>query len=434
MTASRDVRSGDRLLDLEVTGYANGGSGIARSSGRVVFVTGALPGERVRARITDDRHAAYAKAEVVDVIEPSDHRIQTACAAAAAGAGCCDLAFVAPDHARELGEQALADVLRRIGGFDLDDLAGPRVRPLADASAGWRVRTRLAVGRDGEVGLRGRRSSAIVTAACAAPVSGLLDDVAGLGAAPQSELVLMSDADGARHAAEVAAPVHRRSAGARRGDRARRRTQQARGARAAVRSVRMLDGDASVVHRVGERSWEIPVTGFWQAHRGAPGAYSETVLDMLAEVGIGGTVHAWDLYGGVGVFSAALLDGGAARGFETASVDLVDSDAGALAAAAQTFRDDPVRSHRGAVADLLGHLRRPDVVVADPPRGGSGADVVDAVAAAQPRAVVHVGCDPAAFARDLGRFAVRGYRVRDWVGFDAFPMTHHVEAIAVLTP
>ncbi|WP_336791482.1 class I SAM-dependent RNA methyltransferase [Gordonia malaquae] len=417
-------------LELDVTGYANGGSGIARHNGRVVFVAGALPGERVRVNVTDDSRASYAKASVVDVLDASPHRVAPLCRAAAAGAGCCDLSFVDPAYARELGADALGDVLRRIGGFGIDATEPPTVEPLGDVPTGWRVRTRLAVGADGVVGLRGRRSSDLVTTPCAGPVAGLLDGLDGLGGAAGTELVLASDSDGVRHIAELSAPVDRRGRSGRGGDR-RGRAQRSRSAHSAPRSVRTVQGDTHAVQTIGERSWTVPVTGFWQAHHNAPAAYTRAALELIKGIGLSGDVHVWDLYGGVGVFSASLLDG--ASDFSVRGVDLVDTDPGALAAAERTLATDPVEIHRGAVADVVSSLRAPDLVISDPPRSGAGADVVDAVVAAEPGVVVHVGCDAAAFARDLGRFATHGYSVREWRAFDAFPMTHHVEGIAVLT-
>ncbi|QRY63962.1 class I SAM-dependent RNA methyltransferase [Gordonia sp. PDNC005] len=416
-------------LELDVTGYANGGSGIARHNGRVVFVAGALPGERVRVNVTDDSRASYAKASVIDVLDASAHRVDPLCPAAAAGAGCCDLSFVDPAYARELGADALGDVLRRIGGFG-EATPPPTVDPLGDDPTGWRVRTRLAVGPDGVVGLRGRRSSDLVTTPCAGPVAGLLDGLDGLGGEVGTELVLASDSHGTRHIAELSAPVDRRGKGGRGKDR-RGRAQRSRSAHSAPRSVRTVQGDAHAVQTIGERTWTVPVAGFWQAHRNAPAAYTRAALELITGVGLSGDVHVWDLYGGVGVFSASLLDG--AVGLTVRGVDLVDTDPGALAAAERALAADPVEIHRGAVADVVSSLHAPDLVISDPPRSGAGADVVDAIVAAEPGVVVHVGCDAAAFARDLGRFATLGYTVREWRAFDAFPMTHHVEGIAVLT-
>ncbi|MCF8588079.1 class I SAM-dependent RNA methyltransferase [Gordonia liuliyuniae] len=414
-------------LDLDVTGYANGGAGVARHDGRVVFVTGALPGERVRARIVDDRKASFARAAVVEVLDASEHRVDEQCRAAAAGAGCCDLSFVDADYARELGAVALSDVLTRIGRFSSDGLEAPTVAALGDEVTGWRVRTRLAVAADGTVGLRGRKSAELVTVPCAAPVAGLLDGIAELGGAAGTELVLAVGSDGRRHIAELSAPTH---AGGRGKDR-RGRAQRARSARSAPRTVRTVEGRPHVEYTVGKRTWSIPVTGFWQAHRNAPDVYSATAVDLLETVGVTGDVHLWDLYGGAGVFTAALCD--ADGGFTVTGSDIVDTDPGALAAADRVLAGEPAVTHRGQVAATIADLTDPDVVVSDPPRSGAGADVVDAIVAASPSAVVHVGCDAAAFARDLGRFAAQGYRVRAWQGFAAFPMTHHVEGMAVLT-
>ncbi|WP_143965446.1 class I SAM-dependent RNA methyltransferase [Gordonia zhaorongruii] len=424
-------------LDLAVTGYANGGLGIARHNGRVVFVAGALPGERVRATLTQER-TSFARASVVDVVDASPHRIDPLCPAAAAGAGCCDLSFATPDHARELGTRALSDVLARIGGFgDRHRPLPPHVEALDEDPTGWRVRTRLAVDPDGTIGLRSRGSAEIIAVPCAGPVDGLLDGVGGIGAAPGAELVVAAGADGRRHIVELApVPAGGRRGGGRPGGRSgpdrRRRAQRSRAVRSAPRAERVIEGEAQVDQAVGERRWRIPVTGFWQAHRSAPGVYSRAAVDLLADAGVTGDVHVWDLYGGAGVFSGALCDADAP--FTVTSVDLVDTDAGALVAAQVALADAPVTAHRGGVAETVAGLARPDLVISDPPRSGAGVDVVDAIVGARPRAVVHVGCDAAAFARDLGRFASQGYRVRAWRAFDAFPMTHHVEAMAVLSP
>jgi tRNA/tmRNA/rRNA uracil-C5-methylase (TrmA/RlmC/RlmD family) len=89
----------------------------------------------------------------------------------------------------------------------------------------------------------------------------------------------------------------------------------------------------------------------------------------------------------------------------------------------------------GRVEKVLGGLpANPDVIVADPPRKGLGRAVVDALAAHDPARVVYVACDPAALARDVALFADRGYTLGALRAFDAFPMTHHMECVALLTP
>lgn len=124
--------------------------------------------------------------------------------------------------------------------------------------------------------------------------------------------------------------------------------------------------------------------------------------------------RAWDLYGGAGVLAGALVD----QGF---AVDVVETSGGAIAAGRQTLADEPVAFHRGDVASRLRGLPSPSVVVLDPPRTGAGAGVMSAIAASEPRAIVHVGCDPAAFARDLGSACENGYRLAELAAYDAFP-------------
>ncbi len=422
-----------RRVEVTVDRPANGGEAVGRADGRVLFVRGAIPGERVVAEITDDRHDSYWRAEAVEILEESPHRVPVVCPAAAGGAGCCDLGHIEPGYARELKKAVLLDVLSRVGHLDEatiagTDLATRGVDRLPGSDTGWRIRTRLAVDGRGRAGQHAFRGAAVIHDVCMQPAPGMIDDLAGRRFTPHAELAVVIDADGTRHITELA-PV----AEVRHGD-SRRRAQQNRRRRSRPRAQTVVEGAESAVHRVGNRSWAIPVTGFWQAHRAAPQTYADTVVGFVGDhLGAGPRV-AWDLYGGAGVFAGALLD---QYGTGLEEVHIVDSDAGALAAATRTFDADGDRvvTHQGEVAARVHDLgESPDVVVLDPPRTGAGEKVIDAIAAAKPAVVVHVGCDAARFARDLGLFARAGYRVAQVRGFDAFPLTHHVEAIACLVP
>src|SRR3954471_1549476 len=140
------VTQGDTVELVLTTGAAaNGGSCIAHHDGRVVFVRYALPGERVRVRVTANRES-YWHAEVIEVLDPSPDRIESLCPIAGVdGAGCCDLAFVAPDAARVLKARVVDNQLERLGGHIWSGAA----QPLSDAGpTGWRTRVRLDVGAD----------------------------------------------------------------------------------------------------------------------------------------------------------------------------------------------------------------------------------------------------------------------------------------------
>ncbi len=208
------------------------------------------------------------------------------------------------------------------------------------------------------------------------------------------------------------------------------------GQRHVVRTVRegrrnettVVEGAYQAVQRVGRRSWRVPVTAFWQAHRDAARVYSSLVVDW-AQPGAGTT--AWDLYGGAGVFAAVLGD---AVG-ESGRVLTIDTSRAATRAARAALLDLPqVEVITDSVRRALATQRAgADVAVLDPPRSGAGREVVDLLAAAGVPRVVHIGCEAASFARDIGLYLGHGYAVEKIKVFDAFPLTHHTECVALLT-
>ncbi len=367
----------------------------------MVFVRYALPGERVRARVTADR-GSYWHAEVVEVLEPSEDRTESLCPIAGVdGAGCCDLAFVAPESARTLKAQVVANQLDRLGGHSW---AGT-VETLSDAgSTGWRTRVRLDVGADRRPGFHRYHSDALVTdLRCGQLSAGMLDGLSRPDWPAGAHVHVVVDDDGVRHVLRTV--------------RQRRRTVST-----------VLEGNYHAVQRVGARSWRVPVTAFWQSHRDAARVYSGLVAEW-AQPAPGAT--AWDLYGGAGVFAAVL---GAAVG-ESGRVLTVDTARGASGAARAALADLPqVEVVTDSVRQALAaQARRAEVAVLDPPRTGAGREVIDQLAAAGVPRVVHIGCEAASFARDIGLYRGHGYAVAEIRVFDAFPLTHHVECVALLT-
>jgi tRNA/tmRNA/rRNA uracil-C5-methylase (TrmA/RlmC/RlmD family) len=383
---------------------ANGGSCVAHHEGRVVFVRYALPGERVRVRVTADR-GSYWHAEVVEVIEPSGDRIASLCPIAGAdGAGCCDLAFATPEATRVLKAHVVANQLQRLSGHHWSG-AESGAEPLADSGhTGWRTRVRLDVGADRCPGFHRYRSEELVTdLRCAQLPDGMLDGLAVPDWPPAAQLHVVVDDDGKRHVVRTLRE----------------------GGRTATR---VVQGSYEAVQRVGGRTWRVPVTAFWQAHRDAGRVYSGLVADW-AQPETGMTV--WDLYGGAGVFAAALAD---AVG-ESGRVVTVDTSRAATRAARAALADLPqVEIVTDSVRRALTRERAgAAVAVLDPPRAGAGRDVIDILAAAGVQRVVHIGCEAASFARDIGLYLAHGYTVEKIKVFDAFPLTHHAECVALLT-
>ncbi len=171
----------------------------------------------------------------------------------------------------------------------------------------------------------------------------------------------------------------------------------------------------------------VPDDGFWQVHPGAPRVLVEAVLELLdARPG----ERVLDLYAGVGLFAAFLADRVGAD-----HVVVVEGHPSAARDASANLPDG-VRVLAGDVARTLRtSLDEPfDLVVLDPPREGARRAVVEQVVARSPRAAAYVACDPAALARAVSTFAGLGYRMAALRAFDLFPMTHHVECVALLTP
>lgn len=385
-------------LILDVGPPANGGSCVARHDGRVVFVRYALPGERVRARITAER-GSYWHAECVEVLEAAAGRVEPMCPIAGVdGAGCCDLAFADPAVARAIKGEVVSNQLARLGGHDWQGEA----EPLGDdGPTGWRSRVRLEVGADGRAGFHRYHSDELVTdLRCGQLPAGMTQGLAEQSWRPGDHLHVVADDDGVRHVVSTGRE-HRPE---------------------------VIEGDYHATQWVGRRRWQIPVTSFWQAHRRAAPLYSALVAEW-AQAGPGAT--AWDLYGGAGIFAAALAESVGTAG----RVISVDTSRAATGAARIALADLPQVSVRtdSVRRVLAGERSGADVAVLDPPRAGAGREVIEALAGAGVPRLVHIGCEAAAFARDIGLYRGQGYTVAQIRVFDAFPLTHHVECVALLT-
>ena len=388
-------------FEVEVGPVAHGGHCVARTEGRVMFVRHALPGERVVVEVTEDRHGSFCRADAVEVIEASPERVTPPCSLAVpGGCGGCDWQHASGDLQRELKAFVVAEQLQRLAGLDVKVV----VEELAGGLLDWRTRTRLAVDRRGNAGFRGHRSHEIIPVEdCPIAAPGTVDAVTEHKWLPGAELDVSVDATGRTHVTEMR-PVHGR------------------------KKPRRAMGEEVATERAARREWRIEPRGFWQVHPDA--------ADMLADVvqrwsGLTAGQCGWDLYSGVGVFASVLAEQVGPHG----TVVAIESAPQAAEDAAANLVDlGQIRIFAGRVEAVLeaAGLPAPQAVVLDPPRKGAGLDVVTAIAEAGPERVIYVACDPAALARDVASFAEHGYELTDLRAFDSFPMTHHVECVALL--
>ena len=388
-------------LTLEPTAMAAGGSALARDAdGRVVFVEGALPGERVRARVTDARKD-FARAVAVEILEPSPHRVAPPCPALASGCGGCTWQHVSSaGQARFKGEIVL-DALRRIA--KLAEPPAPAVVPL-DGPA-LRTTARLAVSPTGRAGHRPHAGTGAIEADACLAAHPLLEELIVAGRYPGAGEVLLrvSVATGERLVVV---------------DRAAARVQAPEG----VAVFQEGDRRPAFVHEdVAGRRFRVSAGSFFQ-----PGPVVAAALASAVDAAIGDALAAdgtlVDLYAGVGLFGSVIGAGRPAR------VVAVESDRSALADARVNLADLDAK----VVACEVGRWRprAADVVVADPSRSGLGRPGAGAVAAAGAPRVVLVSCDPASLARDTDLLTEAGYRLASVARVDAFPHTFHVETVS----
>lgn len=402
-------------LELELGAPGHGGFCVARHEGRVVFVRHGLPGERVRALVTEDRGGSFCRADAVDVLVASADRVPSRCPVSGpGGCGGCDFQHVALPAQRVMKASVVAEQLRRLGGVEYEaaDITVEEL-PGAPDGLGWRSRVRMAVAADGSVGFHRHRSTDVVPVlGCPQTVPHALDGVVGAVWNPGSELQVVRDGAGEQHVVEL-----------------RPDPRPQRGRRKARPVPHTVIGSGKATEQAVGRSWRVSATGFWQGHIGAAEVYAQAVADF-AQAPTGGT--AWDLYGGAGLFAAVLAEQVGTGG----SVVAVESSRTSVADGMAALADLPQVSF--VAAQVEQHLRLlptpVDVVVLDPPRSGAGRPVVEGIVAAEPKRIVYVACDPAALGRDVALFAGHGYRMNALRAFDAFPMTHHVECIALFEP
>ncbi|MGW4299107.1 class I SAM-dependent RNA methyltransferase [Streptomyces sp. NPDC004646] len=426
-----------REYEVEVGPVAHGGHCIARTSeGQVLFVRHTLPGERIVARVTEGEEGArFLRADAVEILDASKDRIEAPCPFAGPGkCGGCDWQHAKPGAQRRLKGEVIAEQLQRLAGLTPEDVGWDGTVMPAEGDklpAGevpqWRTRVQYAVDAEGHAGLRRHRSHEVERIdRCMIAAEGVTElgiesrDWSGMesieaitATGSQDRQVILTPRPGARlPIVELDKPV-------------------------SVMRVEEKDGGVHRVHgrpfvreRADGRTYRVGSGGFWQVHPKAADTLVKAVMQgLLPRKG----EMALDLYCGAGLFAGALAD----RLGEKGAVLGIESGKRAVEDARHNLADFPrVRIEQGKVESVLPRtgITEVDLIVLDPPRAGAGKKTVDHLASLGARRIAYVACDPAALARDLKYFGECGYRVRTLRAFDLFPMTHHVECVAILEP
>jgi 23S rRNA (uracil1939-C5)-methyltransferase len=403
---------------VRILRLAAGGDGVGRlEDGRTVFVPRSAPGDLVE--LTQVReYRRFARARVARVLEPAADRVAPPCPHYVEDdCGGCQLQHLDAAAQRSARRTFVGDALRRIAKLPADD---PELVP-APQEFDYRTKITLAVDEGGaRIGLHplDRPDRAFELIRCHITTPELMSLWSELGeirrvlprSLPRSlrQLVLRLDREGGRHVVLVTAPDERWNG------HELQRELEARGVGATL----WLQPEGGEAMAVAGAHQPYPATVFEQVH---PAMGDRVRAHAIAALGEVAGVHVWDLYAGVGETTAALVRAGA-------SVESVESDPRAVAEA--EARGPAAERRAGKAEHVVGRLRRPDLVITNPPRTGMDERVTAGLVQAAPRRVVYVSCDPATLARDLTRLP--GFRSGSVTAFDLFPQTAHVETVAVL--
>jgi 23S rRNA (uracil1939-C5)-methyltransferase len=403
-----------RDIEVELTTLAHGGEALGRlPDGRAVFVPFALPGERVRARVIEEK-SRYLRAELVEVISPSAQRVPPRCAHYGVCGGCHyqHLLYEAQLAARSV---VLSDQLERIGG-----IAIPPVQP-AVASQPWNYRNHVQFhltpgGKLGYYTHDARRVFPVEE--CHLPqelinrvwpqleFDGLPEvERVGLRQGDEGDLQLILESSDPRppeiNIEELdISVVHLSPAGS-----------------------LVLAGSAATTITLLGRSFQVSAGSFFQVN---PSMAEKMVAYVLGEANLPAEAVLLDVYCGVGLFSAFL----APLARRLIAIEASEQACNDFAANLDEF--DHVELYQAPAEDVLPVLdAKPDLIIVDPPRSGLGRGCLQALLTLFAPVIVYVSCDPATLARDGRRLIQGGYQLQKITPFDLFPQTYHVESVSI---
>ena len=441
-------------LELEIDALAYGGAGVARLDGYVLFVQGAVPGDRVRARVTK-RKRAYAEARVLELLDPSPDRIEPR--APHPGAP-----WQVLPYERQLAEKEsqVREALARIGGFD-----HANVEPIVPAVEPWRYRNKLEYsfgeseeenggglvlgfhkpGRWNEIDdvtediLASERVDAVreaVKAWCREEGLSAYDRREGTGFL--RNLVVREG----RHTGQIQARVVTSDGDFRALDLAE--SLEATGVlwtRTSGVAETTREGETDLLNGSATIQEELTCAGEKLRFRISPDAFFQTNTEMaerlygsaveLAE--LSGRERVYDLFSGIGTIALAL----APAAGEVWGIEIVERAVADALENARLNGIDNARFYAGdvrtAMRPLVDEAGAPDVLVVDPPRAGLSQKVVRRMIETGARRIVYVSCNPTTLAPNARQLADAGYTLDRVRPVDMFPQTPHIECVAQLS-
>lgn len=398
---------------VNVDSLVYGGNGMGRlPDGRAVFVPFVLPGEQAHLRIVDSRRR-YARAELVEIINPSNSRIKPRCQHYMVCGGCHYQHMDYQDQIK-IKSQILLEQCERIG-----DIKDPPLEAMIPSPRNWNYRNAVQfhLNTDGKLGYKAAGSQDIVAIeVCHLPIKEIMDTWAMLefqdspnlervelvqGSGEDILLVLRGD-DISLPEFELDLPisaVHLSPAGQ-----------------------IILVGNDYVIMEVNERSFSVSAGSFFQVSNEMAGELVDHILENLS---LASNMTVLDVYCGVGLFSAFL----APYVKRCIGVEVTPSACQDYAVNLDEFEN--VKLYEGQAEKILPDLNlSPEVILVHPPRAGLDRVVLDAIVHMRPDTLVYISCDPSTLARDMKRLLKAGFSLEKVTPFDLFPQTFHIESVS----
>jgi len=390
-----------RELTLDIEKVAHGGIFVSRHEGRVVFVSHVLPGEKVLAKVFEDRGGSFCRAEPIAILQPSEHRVKHVWPEAEAGsAGGAEFGHIALPFQRVLKQQVLTEALARMAKIDRVVEVEPLPREVSGNGLGYRTRVQLQVDETGNAGPFKERTHEVV------PVKRLalaVEEINELGLHLKNWQSVRRISIAASSTGQLQHLVDKKP-----------------------------KGDLKLLERAVGRTFRVSAGGFWQVHVEAAETLGSVVAEMAEAAGFNLKADNHDLYAGVGLFSGALVQ---KFGTELTLTTVEDSKVASEDAQANLADVKGVRAVALSVERYLAKMspiKAESTFIIDPPRSGAGRLVVEQLLRLKPKSLIYVACDPVALARDLADLLSGGYQISAMRSFDLFPHTHHFETVVSL--